>query len=145
MYPLISRVQPRVTLRWGLRPISSPSRQAHLRLTTSNFFQLNTSGHCPYVTSSLTRGWLCRLQLLLALARAAIRSETRGTHDHILLSQIRDRSPYLYPPAITPCTGFILSADPPYITPGGEANNTHRLSTTLPLLGVDSLSRKRVP
>jgi hypothetical protein len=43
------------------------------------------------VTSSLTRGWVCRLQLLLALASAVIlRSEFRGTHDHILLSQIRD-------------------------------------------------------
>jgi hypothetical protein len=54
------------------------------------FFQHNTCGHSPYVTSSLTRGWVCRLQLLLALANAFIlRSESRGTHDHILLSQIR--------------------------------------------------------
>jgi hypothetical protein len=51
------------------------------------------------------RGWVCRLQLLLALASAVIpRSESRGTHDHILLSQIRDspnlegQVPYLYPP-----------------------------------------------
>jgi hypothetical protein len=48
---------------------------------------------------------VCRLQLLLALASAVIlRSESCGTHDHILLSQIRaspnleGRSPYLYPP-----------------------------------------------
>jgi hypothetical protein len=35
----------------------------------------------------------CRLQLLLVLASAVIlRSEFRGTHDHILLSQIRDSS-----------------------------------------------------
>jgi hypothetical protein len=63
-----------------------------LRLTTSNFtFQLNTCGSSPYVTSSLTRGWVCLLQLLLVLANAVIlRSESRGTHDHILLSQIRD-------------------------------------------------------
>jgi hypothetical protein len=63
-----------------------------LRLTTSNFsFQQNTCGYCPYVTSSLTRGWVCRLQLLLVLASAVIlTSESRGTHDHILLSQIRD-------------------------------------------------------
>jgi hypothetical protein len=33
---------------------------------------------------------VCLLQLLLALAIAVIlRSESRGTHDHILLSQIR--------------------------------------------------------
>jgi hypothetical protein len=40
---------------------------------------------------SLTRGRVCRLQLLLALTRTVIfGSESRGTHDHILLSQIRD-------------------------------------------------------
>jgi hypothetical protein len=29
---------------------------------------LNPCGYSPYVLSSLTRGWVCRLQLLLALA-----------------------------------------------------------------------------
>jgi hypothetical protein len=39
----------------------------------------------------LTRGWVCRLQLLLVLDSAVILgSESRGTHDHILLCQIRD-------------------------------------------------------
>jgi hypothetical protein len=62
-----------------------------LRLTTSNFiFQQNTCGCSPYVTSSLTRGSICRLQLLLVLVSVVIlRSESRGIHDHILLSQIR--------------------------------------------------------
>jgi hypothetical protein len=42
---------------------------------------------------SLTRGWVCCLQLLLALASAVIfGSESRGTRDHILLSEIRDIS-----------------------------------------------------
>jgi hypothetical protein len=61
-------------------------------VSLSNFiFQLNTCGYSPYVTSSLTRGWVCPLQWLLVLARVVIRrSESRGTHDHILLSQIRD-------------------------------------------------------
>jgi hypothetical protein len=55
------------------------------------FFQLNTCGYSPYVTSSMTRGWVYRLQLLLVLASAVIlRSESHGTHDHILLSQLRD-------------------------------------------------------
>jgi hypothetical protein len=37
------------------------------------------------------RGWVCRLQLLLALARALILgSESRETHNKIVLSQIRD-------------------------------------------------------
>jgi hypothetical protein len=71
-----------------------------LRLRTINFsFQLNTCGYSPYVTSSLTRGCICRLHLLLVLASTVIlRSETHGTHDHILhgthdhilLSQIQD-------------------------------------------------------
>jgi hypothetical protein len=40
---------------------------------------------------SLTRGRVCRLQLLLALASAVILgSESHGSRDHILLSQIRD-------------------------------------------------------
>jgi hypothetical protein len=59
--------------------------KSHLRLTTSNFiFQLNTCGYSPYVSSSLTRGWACRLHLLLALASAVIlRFESRGAHYHI--------------------------------------------------------------
>jgi hypothetical protein len=63
-----------------------------LRVMTSNFiFQLNTCDYSPYVTSSLTRGWVCRLQLLLVLASADIlRSESHRIHDHVLLSQFRD-------------------------------------------------------
>jgi hypothetical protein len=98
-----------------------------LRLTTNTFiFQLNICGYSPYATSSLTRGWVCRLQLLLGLASAVInRSESRGTHDNILLSQIRDspnleyqvpvfifprnRVARLYPPALGSI--FIVSYD----------------------------------
>jgi hypothetical protein len=63
-----------------------------LRLTTSSIiFTLNTCSYSPYVTSSLTRGWVCSLQLLLVLASAVIlRYNSLGTHHHILLSQIRD-------------------------------------------------------
>jgi hypothetical protein len=54
---------------------------------------MNTRGHSPYITSSLTRGWVCRLKLLLVLASAVILGfESRGTRNHILLSQIRDSS-----------------------------------------------------
>jgi hypothetical protein len=62
-----------------------------LRLTTSNFiFQLNTCGYSPYVTSSLMRRWVCRLQFLRAPASAAILgSQSRETEDHIILSQMR--------------------------------------------------------
>jgi hypothetical protein len=76
-----------------------------LRLITSDFCQLNPYDECPYVTSPLTRKWVCNLQLLLGLARAVILdSESRGTHDHILRlrfetpSTWRPRSPYLYHP-----------------------------------------------
>jgi hypothetical protein len=63
-----------------------------LRLTNSNIvFHLNTCGYSPSVSSFLTRRLVCRWQLLLVLASAVIvRSESRGTHDYILLSQIRD-------------------------------------------------------
>jgi hypothetical protein len=73
----------------GLPPISSSWRQTPSDSRPA-FFQLNTCGHNPYVTSTLTRGWVYRLQLLLVLASAVIlMSESRGTHD-ILLSHIRD-------------------------------------------------------
>jgi hypothetical protein len=46
---------------------------------------------CGCGVLSLTRERVCRLQLLLVLASAVILgSESGGTHDHILLSQIRD-------------------------------------------------------
>jgi hypothetical protein len=63
-----------------------------LRLTARIIFsQMNTCGHSHYITSSLTRGWVCHLQLLLGLASAfSLGSESRGTRDNILLSQIRD-------------------------------------------------------
>jgi hypothetical protein len=55
------------------------------------YFQLNICSLSLYITSSLTRGSVCRLQLLLALASAVIlRSESRGIHDQVLLSQIGD-------------------------------------------------------
>jgi hypothetical protein len=52
---------------------------------------------------SLTRERVCRLQLLLVLASAVILgSESRGTRDYILLSQIRD-SPQLGGPSPRIC------------------------------------------
>jgi hypothetical protein len=76
-----------------------------LRLTDRFFLRLNSCGRNPYVTSSLMRRWACRLQLLLTLSSAFIlRSESCRTHDHTLLSQLRDspnleaRFPYLYSP-----------------------------------------------
>jgi hypothetical protein len=90
-----------------------------LKLTTSISFQPNTCFHSPYVTSSLMRGWVCSLRLLLALAIAVIlRFGSRGTQNHILVFQIRDcpqpggPGPHIYIPQeqggsiIPPGTGF---------------------------------------
>jgi hypothetical protein len=61
-----------------------------LRLTTSNFFfQLNTCRHSLHVTSSLTRGYVSHLHLLLLYASAVVlSSESRKSHDHILLGSL---------------------------------------------------------
>jgi hypothetical protein len=60
-------------------------------MTRIYIFRLNTCGNSSYVTSSLTRGWVCRLQLLLVLASVVIlRFESQGTHDYILLCQFRE-------------------------------------------------------
>jgi hypothetical protein len=55
------------------------------------FITVRQSRVCWCGGLSLTRGRVCCLQLLLALARPVIfGSLSRGTRDHILLSQIRD-------------------------------------------------------
>jgi hypothetical protein len=70
------------SVRLGPKPLETHDQQ---------FSQLKHCGHSTYATSSLTRGLVCLLQLLLVLASAVILgSESLGIHDHILLSQIRD-------------------------------------------------------
>jgi hypothetical protein len=98
----------RQSVRLGFKPFETHDQY---------LFQLNTSGYSPYVTFSLTRGWVCRLQLLLALASAVILgSESRGTHEHILLSQIRGPGPHICIPQeqggpfMPPGTGFLFVA-----------------------------------
>jgi hypothetical protein len=88
----VFRVRVRVILRLavyrqsvclGTKPLETHDQQF--------LFQLNSSCHSPYITSSLTRGWICRLQLLVVLASAVIlESKSSGIHDHTLLSEIRD-------------------------------------------------------
>jgi hypothetical protein len=97
---VLIRVILRLTLYRQLVLAKSP-----LRPTTRIFiFQLNTCGYSSYITSSLTRGWVYRLQLLLYLASAFILRFNPAGLMAILLSQIRDapfwrtKSPYLYPP-----------------------------------------------
>jgi hypothetical protein len=78
-----------------------------LTLTTINFsFSTKPFGHSPYVTSSVTRWWVCRLQLLLVLASAVILgtlvpwiSWPQFTVSVLRLPLTsRVRSPYFYPP-----------------------------------------------
>jgi hypothetical protein len=81
--------------------LESESELLYDRRFTANQFVLETSpsqvsqpimffSNCTLAVIVLTRGWVCRLQLLLALASAVIlRSVSHGTHDHILLCQIR--------------------------------------------------------
>jgi hypothetical protein len=58
---------------------------------TSIFVQLNSCGYSYYLIFSPTRKCVSCLQLLLVLDGVAfLDSESYGTHDHILLSQIRD-------------------------------------------------------
>jgi hypothetical protein len=117
-----------------------------LETHNQHFFQQNTCGYSPYVTSSLMKGWVCRLQLLLVLASAVIlRSEPRGTHDHFYCLRFetppiwRAKSPCLYPPATgwsgyTPrhCSTFFSF----YGSQGhGEGIRT-RLHTVMPILAL---------
>jgi hypothetical protein len=70
--------------------------RAHIKHSNINAVVSKIEGSTPTsrplcITSALTRGWVCHLQSLLALASSFIlRSESRGTRDPILLSQIRD-------------------------------------------------------
>jgi hypothetical protein len=104
----LTNLRVRVTLRLAVYGQSVRFGANPLRLMTSNFFQLNTCCCSPHATSSLTRGGVCHLRLLLVLASAVIlRSESCGTHDHILLSQIGDSS-------------NLVSQVPAFIPPGAE-------------------------
>jgi hypothetical protein len=73
----------------GNRPVSWC--QAPSEAYDQIFFSVRQLQVCWCEAPSLTRGRVCRLQLLLVLASAVILgSESRGTHDHILKYQIRD-------------------------------------------------------
>jgi hypothetical protein len=58
----------RVTLRLAVYRQSVRLGTKPLETHNQYFFQLKTYECNPYVTSSLTRGWVCRIQLLLVLA-----------------------------------------------------------------------------
>jgi hypothetical protein len=66
----VNWVRVRVALLLAVYCQSAPLGVKPLETPNQHFFQPNACGYSPYVTSSLTRGWVCRLQLLLALASA---------------------------------------------------------------------------
>jgi hypothetical protein len=76
------RVRVRVTVQLAVPYQSVHLGAKPLEIHNQYFFfpQQNTCGYSPYITSSLTRGWVCHLQLLLGLASTIIiRSESCGT------------------------------------------------------------------
>jgi hypothetical protein len=117
----------RQSVRFGDKPLEAPGQ--------TFFSQLNICGHSPYITSSLTRGWICHLQRLVVLASAfTLWFVSRGTRDHILLSQIRD---------FHFCRLLRLSGlrCPPFITSGSTESKSP--PPTIPLsLRAYSLLRK---
>jgi hypothetical protein len=56
----------------GLPPVSSFRRKAPWGSRLENFLQLNPCGHSSYVTSFLTRGWICLLRIRWALSSVHI-------------------------------------------------------------------------
>jgi hypothetical protein len=79
-------LQPTVSgpVRLGVRHPSGTRDQFFFLLEIS-FRQLRV---CYFVAASITRGWVCNLLFLLVLTSAVtLGSESRGTQDHILLSQ----------------------------------------------------------
>jgi hypothetical protein len=76
---------------------------------STRIFQLNACGYSPYVTSSLTRGWVFRLELLLVLASAVIigsESQPVGPFPRIYILQEQGGL------VITPRHWFLFSSPP---------------------------------
>jgi hypothetical protein len=62
----VPRKRIRITLRLAIYRQSVRLGVKPLRPTTRDFFQLHSCGNSPYVTSSLTRRWICFLWICLA-------------------------------------------------------------------------------
>jgi hypothetical protein len=65
LVPKLVRVTLRQSVRLGVEPFS---------VTTSFFLQLNPCGHSPYVTSFMTRGWVCFLWISFAFVKCKYRT-----------------------------------------------------------------------
>jgi hypothetical protein len=76
----------RQSVRLGAEPLKTHGQNVFLNWTPAVIVLI-------HISSSLTRGWVCHIQLLLALTSVFILgSESLGTRNHILLPQIRDFS-----------------------------------------------------
>jgi hypothetical protein len=83
--------QVKVTLRLTVSQPVSLGVKPHLGLMTRYLLLFDSYGLVFCGAPSLTRGQVCLLYMLLALASAVFHgSESLGTRDHILLSQIWD-------------------------------------------------------
>jgi hypothetical protein len=75
----------RQSVRLGAEPLETHGQNIFF------FSQLNTCGHSPYISSSVTWRLVFQLQLLLTLASAFnLGFDSRGIRDHILFPHIRD-------------------------------------------------------
>jgi hypothetical protein len=82
----------------GLPPVSSFWLRAPWDSRPDFFSQLNTCCHSPYITSPLTRGWVCHLELLLSLARAFILWSKVQWDSRPYFTVSDSRLPFLSPP-----------------------------------------------
>jgi hypothetical protein len=87
------RLRVRVTLRLSVDRQSVRLGDKLLETQDQKFVQLNILFHSPYVTTSLTRGWVCSLLLLALISSVILRSDSCGKRDHISLPKILG-SPY---------------------------------------------------
>jgi hypothetical protein len=87
--PTQSHLRIKVTLRLEVYRQSARLRAKPLETHDQCFFfLLNTCGYSPYVTLSLTREWICRLQLLLILASASRIQVSRTTWSREMLYNV---------------------------------------------------------
>jgi hypothetical protein len=86
---LYVKVKVKVTLRLTVSQSVILGVELHLGLMTRYLLLFDSYGLVFVGLPSLTRGRVCLVEMLLALARAVfLGSESLGTRDHILLSQI---------------------------------------------------------